>query len=289
MVDSPNPLDLYLSEMSQEPLLTHDQEIELAQRILAGRETDDQALIDDANAARKHLTRANTRLVVSIAKKYRNRGMAFIDLIQEGNFGLMHAVEKYDHTLGYRFSTYATYWIHQSIGRALTNKSRSIRLPVHVDARLKTLYRARTEMEQTLGREPTVEELAEKLEVQPSDVTDLQRYGRTAVSLDEKVGSEEDTERMELVADENAESPIDFVAREMLSVDIDKVLAERLSPREAQILRMRYGLNGREPQTLKEIGKKFGLSRERIRQLERRALRQLRSPESYRQLRAYMG
>ena len=289
MVDSPNPLDLYLSEMSQEPLLTHDQEIELAQRILAGRETDDQALIDDANAARKHLTRANTRLVVSIAKKYRNRGMAFIDLIQEVNFGLMHAVEKYDHTLGYRFSTYATYWIHQSIGRALTNKSRSIRLPVHVDARLKTLYRARTEMEQTLGREPTVEELAEKLEVQPSDVTDLQRYGRTAVSLDEKVGSEEDTERMELVADENAESPIDFVAREMLSVDIDKVLAERLSPREAQILRMRYGLNGREPQTLKEIGKKFGLSRERIRQLERRALRQLRSPESYRQLRAYMG
>lgn len=289
MVDSPNPLDLYLSEMSQEPLLNHDQEIELAQRILAGRETEDQALIDDANAARKHLTRANTRLVVSIAKKYRNRGMAFIDLIQEGNFGLMHAVEKYDHTLGYRFSTYATYWIHQSIGRALTNKSRSIRLPVHVDARLKSLYRARTAMEQELGREPTVEELAVKLEMEPDAIVDLQRVGRTAISLDERVGSEEDTERMELVADENAEAPIDFVAREMLSTDIDKVLAERLSPREAQILRMRYGLNGREPQTLKEIGKKFGLSRERIRQLERRALRQLRSPESYSQLRAYMG
>ncbi len=289
MVDSPNPLDLYLSEMSQEPLLTHDQEIDLAQRILAGRETEDQALIDDANAARKHLTRANTRLVVSIAKKYRNRGMAFIDLIQEGNFGLMHAVEKYDHSLGYRFSTYATYWIHQSIGRALTNKSRSIRLPVHVDARLKTLYRARTEMEQQLGREPSVEELAVKLEMEPSDIIDLQRVGRTAVSLDEKVGSEEDTERMELVEDVNAEAPIDFVARAMLTTDIDKVLAERLSPREAQILRMRYGLNGREPQTLKEIGKKFGLSRERIRQLERRALRQLRSPESFRQLRAYMS
>lgn len=289
MVDSPNPLDLYLSEMSQEPLLTHDQEIELAQRILAGRETEEQALIDDANAARKHLTRANTRLVVSIAKKYRNRGMAFIDLIQEGNFGLMHAVEKYDHTLGYRFSTYATYWIHQSIGRALTNKSRSIRLPVHVDARLKTLYRTRTEMEQVLGREPSIEELAEKLEMEAADIIDLQRVGRTAVSLDEKVGSEEDTERMELVEDVNAEAPIDFVAREMLTTDIDKVLAERLSPREAQILRMRYGLNGREPQTLKEIGKKFGLSRERIRQLERRALRQLRSPESFRQLRAYMS
>ncbi len=289
MVDTPNPLDLYLSEMSQEPLLTHDQEIELAQRILAGRETEDQALIDDANAARKHLTRANTRLVVSIAKKYRNRGMAFIDLIQEGNFGLMHAVEKYDHSLGYRFSTYATYWIHQSIGRALTNKSRSIRLPVHVDARLKSLYRARTEMEQVLGREPTIEELAAKLDIAAADIIDLQRVGRTAVSLDEKVGSEEDTERMELVEDTNAESPIDFVAREMLTTDIDKVLAERLSPREAQILRMRYGLNGREPQTLKEIGKKFGLSRERIRQLERRALRQLRSPESFRQLRAYMS
>jgi RNA polymerase primary sigma factor len=275
--------------MSQEPLLTHDQEIELAQRILAGRETDEQSLIDDANSARKHLTRANTRLVVSIAKKYRNRGMAFIDLIQEGNFGLMHAVEKYDHSLGYRFSTYATYWIHQSIGRALTNKSRSIRLPVHVDARLKSLYRARTEMEQELGREPSIEELAVKLEMDAADIIDLQRVGRTAVSLDEKVGSEEDTERMELVADENAESPIDFVAREMLTTDIDKVLAERLSPREAQILRMRYGLNGREPQTLKEIGKKFGLSRERIRQLERRALRQLRSPESFQQLRAYMS
>ena len=287
MINSLNPLDLYLDEMSAEPLLTKQQEIELAQTIEAGVNSEDEALQHAAEEARHHLIRANTRLVVSIAKKFRNRGLPFLDLIQEGNLGLMRATEKYDYTLGYRFSTYATYWIFQAVQRAVTNKGRTIRLPVHLSSDINKMLRAQQLLQQELERDPSAEELAQAMELTKDKVEQLRQVGKTLISLDERVGAAEDTERIELIADENADEPMEKVEADLLSSALDNAMRNQLSPREAQILRMRYGIGGQQPRTLKEIGKKYNLSRERIRQIERRALSNLRSAEGRSTLSGY--
>ncbi len=287
MINSLNSLDLYLDEMSAEPLLTKQQEIELAQTIEAGVNSEDPLIIEAGEAARDHLIRANTRLVVSIAKKFRNRGLPFLDLIQEGNLGLMRATEKYDHTLGYRFSTYATYWIFQAVQRAVTNKGRTIRLPVHLSSDINKMMRTQQQLQQELERDPSATEIATAMEFTKEKVEQLRRVGKNIVSLDERVGTSEDTERIELIADDNAEEPMEKVEADLLSNALDNAMRNQLSPREAQILRMRYGIGGQQPRTLKEIGKKYNLSRERIRQIERRALSNLRSAEGRSNLGSY--
>ena len=288
IMSTPSPLDLYLRDMGTEPLLTHAEEIELAMQIEAGRENPD--LREKADEARHKLTESNTRLVVSIAKKYRGRGLAFLDLIQEGNIGLMRAVEKYNHTLGYRFSTYATYWIHQAVGRAITNKSRSIRLPVHLDQQVKKMQRVKLDLMQELGREATVAEIAKLMELPTARIEQLAKAGRDPVSLDESFGDDPDgRDRMDTVADEGVEEMDSQLSKQMLTESVRKLLLDKLSPREAQIIEMRFGLRGQSPLTLKEIGHKFNLSRERIRQIERSALRQLRSADSRRNLVGYIN
>lgn len=288
IMSTPSPLDLYLHDMGTGPLLTHEQEIDLAKQIEAGRENPD--LREKADEARHKLTESNTRLVVSIAKKYRGRGLAFLDLIQEGNIGLMRAVEKYNHTLGYRFSTYATYWIHQAVGRAITNKSRAIRLPVHLDQQVKKMKRVKLELMQTLGRDATVAEIAGQMGLKPERIEQLMKAGHDPVSLDESFGDDSDgRERIDTVADEGVEEMDSRLSKQMLTESVRKLLIDKLSPREAQIIEMRFGLRGQSPLTLKEIGSKFNLSRERIRQIERSALRQLRSPDSRRSLGGYVS
>ncbi|MGB1253392.1 MAG: sigma-70 family RNA polymerase sigma factor [Candidatus Promineifilaceae bacterium] len=286
IMNTPNPLDLYLQDMGTEPLLNHAQEIELAKQIASGLENPDLQAV--ADKARRKLTESNTRLVVSIAKKYRGRGLAFLDLIQEGNIGLMRAVEKYNHELGYRFSTYATYWIHQAVGRAITNKSRSIRLPVHLDQQVKKMKRVKLDLMQTLGREATTAEVADLMGLTTARIEQLTKAGRDPVSLDESFGDDPDgRDRMDTVADEGVEEMDSQLSRQMLTDNVRRLLVDKLSPREAQIIEMRFGLRGQVPLTLKEIGRRFNLSRERIRQIERSALRQLRSPDSRRSLRGY--
>ena len=288
IMSTPSPLDLYLHDMGTEPLLTHEQEIELANQIAAGR--NDPDLSEQAEQARHKLTESNTRLVVSIAKKYRGRGLAFLDLIQEGNLGLMRAVEKYDPERGFRFSTYATYWIHQAVGRAITNKSRAIRLPVHLDQQVKKMQRVKLDLMQELGREATVAEIAEQMELKPDRIETLMKAGNDPVSLDESFGNDPDgRDRLDTVADENVEEMDSQLSKQMLTDSVRKLLVDKLSPREAQIIEMRFGLRGQSPLTLKEIGSKFNLSRERIRQIERSALRQLRSPDSRRSLGGYIS
>ncbi len=287
MIDTLNSLDLYLNEMSVEPLLNKQQEIDLATRIKAGVESEDPTVQADAEAARDQLIRANTRLVVSIAKKFRNRGLPFLDLIQEGNLGLMRATEKYDHTLGYRFSTYATYWIFQAVQRSVTNKGRTIRLPVHLNTELTKLRRTQQDLVQQLGRNPTDGEVANAMSLEVAKVEKLKQVGQDLMSLDQLVGTGEDTERIELIADDEAEQPENSVELGLLAEVMEKLISKTLSPREAQVVRMRFGLGGQEPKTLLEIGRKYDLSRERIRQIESRALKSLRSAEGRRYLRGY--
>lgn len=287
-------LDLYFRAMSHHPLLNKEEEIQLAQAIEAGNEaterleeesghSDDELwelerLVETGKAARDHLIRSNTRLVVSIAKKYRERGLSFLDLIQEGNIGLIIAVEKYDYRRGNRFSTYATWWIRQSVSRAIANYGRTIRIPSHLHGRINKLHRIKNELEQEYGRPPNIEEIATELGWQPSRVEWLMRSTRPAIPLESKVGEDKDTELGDFIPDDNSPTPIDEVADKMLSHEMQKLL-EHLSPREARILRLRYGLYDSQPRTLKEVGRLFGLSRERVRQLERSALHKLRSPK----------
>ena len=287
MIDTLNPLDMYLSEMSIEPLLSREQEIELAELIAAGVDSDDTDAILAAETARDQLIRANTRLVVSIAKKFRYRGLPFLDLIQEGNLGLMRATEKYDHTLGYRFSTYATYWIFQAVQRAVTNKGRTIRLPVHLNGELTKLHRERRALTQTLGREPKDNELATALNVTTDKVGQLKRVGQDLMSLDQLVGKDSDTARVDLIVDKDAKLPEDWAAIGLLSETMERLLST-LSTRDAQVLRLRFGIGGEEPKTLLEIGRQYNLSRERIRQIESRALKSLRSADGHRQLYGYI-
>lgn len=296
---------LYFREMGQQGLLSAEEEVQLAKEIEAGREvelmmedgleTDDMDEVDRlimikevGDAARAHLIRANTRLVVSIAKKYRGRGLQFLDLIQEGNVGLMKAVEKYDYRRGNRFSTYATWWIRQAVTRALANHGRTIRIPAHLGGRISKLYQVAQELEQEYGRQPTAEEIAENMDLPAERVRWMLRTSRQPVHLERPVGDESDAELGDFIEDVEAPPPAETVANTMLTEELGEIL-DQLTPREARILRLRYGLQDGESRTLKEVGEMFGLSRERIRQLEKEALRKLRHPNFAGHLRQYLN
>ncbi len=294
---------LYFREMGQQGLLSAEEEVTLAMEIEAGKEAEtrmkDEILSDDemdelvnlqviADMARAHLIRANTRLVVSIAKKYRGRGLQFLDLIQEGNVGLMKAVEKYDYRRGNRFSTYATWWIRQAVTRALANHGRTIRIPAHLGGRISKLYQVAQELEQEYGRQPTAEEIAEHMELPAERVRWMLRTSRQPVHLERPVGDESDAELGDFIEDVEAPPPAESVANKMLTEELGEIL-DQLTPREARILRLRYGLQDGESRTLKEVGEMFGLSRERIRQLEKEALRKLRHPNFAGHLRQYLN
>jgi len=296
----------YLKEMSRVPLLSAEEEIALAERVARGREAENtlkkrrreltkqqraalQAQIEDGLAAREHLIRANTRLVVSIAKRYIGRGVPFADLIQEGNLGLMKAVDKFDYTRGFRFSTYATWWIRQTVSRAIADQGRTIRVPVHMLERIRIMYRQRQRLEQQLGRPPTTEELAEALKLSPSNVQWMLQVSWYPLSLETPVNDhdDEETELGAFVEDKRSPAPAQAAYHQILRERIRSVL-ETLPPREAQVIRLRYGIDGNPPLTLEEIAGKFGLTRERIRQIENKALRRLRHPSRTRQLRDYL-
>ena len=296
-------ISLYLKEMARVPLLTSEEETVLAKRLERGRRAakkmrklprdSDEAIalkaeVRDGDRARDHLIKANTRLVVSIAKKYMGQGVPFSDLIQEGNLGLMKAVEKFDYRRGYKFSTYATWWIRQAITRALADQGRTIRVPVHMSDRIRKLHQVSRQLEQTWGRKPTPEELALEMDLEPSKVRWMLRVSRHPVSLERPVGEEEDSELGNFIEDEDAPTPPDAAYHHLLQEKLEDVLST-LTPREARILRLRFGLQNGRSYTLEEVGKKFGLTRERIRQIEGQALRKLRHPRRSRHLRDYLG
>jgi RNA polymerase primary sigma factor len=295
---------LYLKEMSRVPLLTLDEEVSLAIRIRkgvdasrqlknrlgiipAGLRQEIETSIEDGRLAREHLIKANTRLVVSIAKKYIGRGVPFLDLIQEGNLGLMKAVSKFEYERGFRFSTYATWWIRQTITRAIADQGRTIRVPVHMTDRIRTMYKASHKLEQDLGRPPTAEELSTVLEVNTERVEWMQQVSWTPISLESPVGDEEDSEFGMFVEDELTPPPSQTAYENMLRDRVEQVLSS-LSPREERILKLRFGLENGHPYTLEEVGQKFGLTRERIRQIEGKALRRLRHPCRSRLLKDYL-
>ena len=302
-VSADDPVGLYFRQMAQEPLLTAQEEIELAKRIELGREAADRLrtmmlspeecewlrkLVEDGQAAREHLGRANTRLVVSIAKRYMGQGLPFPDLIQEGNVGLMRAVDKYDYKRGNRFSTYATWWIRQAITRALAQKTRTIRIPLHMTERIRQMYRTAQVLEQTLGHRPTPEEIAKEMELPPESVRGMMDASQHAIALERPVGDDGDSEFGDFIEDQDSPSPVEAATQHLLQETIEEVLSE-LTPRQSHILRLRFGLGGGEPHTLEEIANKFGLSRERIRQLEKEALRRLRHPRLAHNLRDYLS
>ena len=301
-ISSDDTVSLYLKEMSLTPLLTVEEEINLAKRIASGRQAkreigrlNGQSLerrqeleisIQEGRLAREALIKANTRLVVSIARRYIGRGVPFLDLIQEGNLGLMKAVEKYEYQRGFRFSTYATWWIRQSIIRSIADQGRTIRVPVHMVDRLRQVYKTSHEMEQNLGRTPTPQELADQLELDSAKLSWMLQVSQPPISLESPVGDEEDSELGMYVEDSSSPSPAQIAYENMLRERVDEVLAT-LSPREARILRLRFGLGQDRAYTLEEVGRKFGLTRERIRQIEGKALRRLRQPNRARLLREY--
>ncbi len=304
-VSADDPVGLYFRQMAQEPLLTAQEEIELAKRIEKGRDAfarlNDatltlslqeidalRRLVDDGQAAREHLGRANTRLVVSIAKRYMGQGLPFPDLIQEGNVGLMRAVDKYDYKRGNRFSTYATWWIRQAITRALAQKTRTIRIPLHMTERIRQMYRTAQVLEQTLGHRPTPEEIAQEMQLPPESVRGMMDASQHAIALERPVGDDGDSEFGDFIEDQDSPSPVEAATQHLLQETIEEVLSE-LTPRQSHILRLRFGLGGGEPHTLEEIANKFGLSRERIRQLEKEALRRLRHPRLAHNLRDYLS
>ena len=275
-VSTEDPVRMYLKEIGNVPLLTTEQEVELAKRVEAGDEE-----------AKKQLTEANLRLVVSIAKKYVGRGMPFLDLIQEGNMGLMKAVDKFDYTKGYKFSTYATWWIRQAITRGIADTGRTIRVPVHmVETINKTLRMTRTLL-QELGREPTPEEVAERLNVSVSRVREVLKISRDPVSLDTPIGEEDDSHLGDFVEDDSALSPADSAAFSMLRAELATAL-ESLTDRERQVVKLRFGLEDGRARTLEEVGKEFNVTRERIRQIEAKALRKLRHPSRSKRLKDFL-
>ena len=294
---------LYLREMTRVALLTNEEEVRLAKAIARSRGAQrklvnkdfrndadfrkTQAEIEDGRLAREHLIKANTRLVVSIAKKYMGRGVPFLDLIQEGNLGLMKSVEKFNHKLGFRFSTYATWWIRQTITRAIADQGRTIRVPVHMNDRIRRLYKATRELEQALGRAPNPEEVAKELGIDSEQVEWMLKVSWRPMSLEQPVGEEEDNELGSFIEDENTTSPTQTAFDNLLKEKIEQVLGT-LTPREQRILRLRFGLVNGKCYTLEEVGQKFGLTRERIRQIEARALRRLRHPRRSRQLKDYL-
>ncbi len=297
-------IGIYFKEMSRVPLLSIQEERDLAIRIEKGQRARAELLtpgghqhgparralelaVKDAGLAREHLIKANTRLVVSIARRYMNHGVSFLDLIQEGNLGLMKAVEKYDHHRGFRFSTYATWWIRQTITRAIADQARTIRVPVHMTDRIRKFYKAARDLEQKLGRQGTIEEIAQVMNLEPRKVQWIMKISWLPLSLESPVGDEEDSELGYFVEDMLTPSPIQSTYESMLKEKLEEVLAS-LTPREARVLRLRFGLDDGNAYTLEEVGQKFGLTRERIRQIEGRALRQLRQPRRARQLKEYL-
>ena len=275
-VSTEDPVRLYLKEIGNVPLLTSEEEVELAKRVEAGDEE-----------AKRKLTEANLRLVVSIAKKYVGRGMPFLDLIQEGNMGLMKAVDKFDYNKGYKFSTYATWWIRQAITRGIADTGRTIRVPVHmVETINKTLRMTRTLL-QELGREPTPEEVAEHLGVPVSRVREVLKISRDPVSLDTPIGEEDDSHLGDFIEDDSALSPADSAAFSMLKAELAQAL-ESLTERERQVIRLRFGLEDGRQRTLEEVGKEFNVTRERIRQIEAKALRKLRHPSRSKRLKDFL-
>ncbi|GIK29913.1 MAG: sigma-70 family RNA polymerase sigma factor [Phototrophicaceae bacterium] len=304
-VSADDPVGLYFRQMAQEPLLSAADEVDLAKRIEYGKIAAEviarrghtldaerivryEALVLEGQAAREHLGRANTRLVVSIAKRYMSQGLPFPDLIQEGNVGLMRAVDKYDYKRGNRFSTYATWWIRQAITRALAQKTRTIRIPLHMTERIRQMYRTAQQLEQALGRRPTAEEIAAEMDVPLETIRGMMDASQHAVALERPVGDDGDTEFGDFIEDQDTLSPVDAAIQHLLEETIEQVLGE-LTNRQSSILRLRFGLGGGEPHTLEEIANKFGLSRERIRQLEKEALRRLKSPRLSVALKDYLG
>lgn len=300
-LSSSDTVGLYLKEMARVPLLTTEEEVQLAMRLEAGLEAEEnlmkkpdhpkavewKMLVQDGMNAREHLVKANTRLVVSIAKKYMTRGVPFLDLIQEGNLGLMKAVEKFDYRRGFRFSTYATWWIRQTITRAIADQGRTIRVPVHMSDRIRKLYRVVRELEQSLARKPTLEEIAKVMECEPRKVQWMLKVSWQPLSLEHPVGEDEDSELGNFIENDSMPTPAQSAYDNLLHSKIEELL-QTLTPREARILRLRFGLQNGRSYTLEEVGKKFGLTRERIRQIEGRALRRLRHPRRSRQLRDYL-
>lgn len=271
-----DPVKVYLKEIGRVPLLTPEEEIELAERMAKGDPY-----------ARKRLSEANLRLVVSIAKRYVGRGMQFLDLIQEGNLGLIKAVEKFDHTKGFKFSTYATWWIRQAITRAMADQARTIRVPVHMVEVINKLSRVQRQMLQDLGREPTPDELARELDMPVEKVQEVQKYGREPISLHTPLGEDGDSEFGDLIEDTDAIAPSDAVAFSLLQEQFKQVL-ETLSPREAGVIKMRYGLEDGQPKTLDDIGRVYGVTRERIRQIESKTMSKLRHPSRSQTLRDFL-
>lgn len=298
-----DPVKDYLKQIGKVALLNAELEVELAKRIeaglfaeekLAGKrqlskdlERDLRWVVKDGQKAKSHLLEANLRLVVSLAKRYTGRGMQFLDLIQEGNLGLIRAVEKFDYTKGYKFSTYATWWIRQAITRAMADQARTIRIPVHMVEVINKLARVQRQMLQDLGREPTPEELARELDMTPEKVVEVQKYGREPISLHTPLGEEGDSEFGDLIEDSEAIVPSDAVSFTLLQEQLESVL-DTLSDREAGVVRMRFGLTDGQPKTLDEIGKVYGVTRERIRQIESKTMSKLRHPSRSQVLRDYL-
>ena len=272
-----DPVRMYLREIGRIPLLTYDQELDLAKRIL---ENDEEA--------RQELAESNLRLVVSIAKKYLGRGMLFLDLIQEGNMGLIKAVEKFDYTKGFKFSTYATWWIRQAITRAIADQARTIRIPVHMVETINKLIRTSRHLLQQLGREPTPEEIAEEMEIPVEKVMEIQKIAQDPVSLETPIGEEDDSHLGDFIPDDDSPAPQDSAAYTLLKEQLEEVM-NTLTPREAKVLKLRFGLEDGKARTLEEVGKEFQVTRERIRQIEAKALRKLRHPSRSKKLKDYMG
>ena len=271
-----DPVRMYLKEIGKVPLLTSEEEIELAKRMELGDEE-----------AKKKLAEANLRLVVSIAKRYVGRGMQFLDLIQEGNLGLIKAVEKFDHTKGFKFSTYATWWIRQAITRAIADQARTIRIPVHMVETINKVKKVNSQLLHENGHEPTNEQIAEKLEMPVEKVREIMRVAQEPVSLETPIGEEEDSHLGDFIPDEDAPAPSDVASHTMLKEQLAEVLST-LTPREEKVLRLRFGLEDGRSRTLEEVGKEFNVTRERIRQIEAKALRKLRHPSRSKKLKDFL-
>jgi RNA polymerase primary sigma factor len=307
-IDSDDSISLYFREVGTIDLLDASDEVELAKRIEAGREAEEQLaaakastkklskrhreelefLIADGEAAKRELTQANSRLVISMAKRYLGQGVPFLDLIQEGNLGLMRAVEKFDWRRGNKFSTYATWWIRQSLTRGLADQGRTIRVPVHMNDRIRKVYAVAHALETELGRRPTAEEIASELDMDLDKVELALKASRRSVSLEKPVGHEGESELGQFIEDETSEDPLESASLDLLRGDVEDIL-QGLTAREQRVLELRYGLRGHRAYTLKEVGRIFGLTRERVRQIEKEALRKLRHPSRARALMSYLN
>ncbi len=287
-----DPVRMYLREIGRVPLLSAEEEVRLAQRMERGKVerlkvVPNRRYVDDGEEAQRRLTEANLRLVVSVAKKYIGRGMSLLDLIQEGNIGLIRAVEKFDYTKGYKFSTYATWWIRQAITRAIADQARTIRIPVHMVETINRLIRISRRLLQDLGREPTSEEIAEQMEISAEKVREIIKVSQEPVSLETPIGEEDDSHLGDFIEDHTALAPADAASHQLLKEQVEDVL-DSLTERERKVLQLRFGLDDGRSRTLEEVGKEFHVTRERIRQIEAKALRKLRHPSRSRKLKDYL-